>query len=104
MYSYTVLLFRPYYFPFTRRADLVTEDAIIIQGGATCPLVVIKRLSLQTQFISRFIIAGISSFLIFPNNLTYVITTFGAVLVVSNCKTEPLKYSNRVSVRARAEY
>ena len=55
MYSYTVLLFRPYYFPFTRRADLVTEDAIIIQGGATCPLVVIKRLSLQTQFISRFI-------------------------------------------------
>ena len=51
MYSYTVLLFRPYCFPFTRRADLVTEDAIIIQDGATCPLVVIKRLSLQTQFI-----------------------------------------------------
>ena len=66
LYSYTVLLFRPYCFPFTRRADLVTEDAIIIQGGATCPLVVIKRLSLQTQVY----IAGISSFLIFPNNLT----------------------------------
>ena len=54
-YVFIHSLFRPYYFPFTRRADLVTEDAIIIQGGATCPLVVIKRLSLQTQFISRFI-------------------------------------------------